>query len=227
MGLMETLKRIPKIVEANINKILDECEDPAAMIDQMLVDYKRNLVDVKKDTAEVKADLAMHAKKLEEINNQIARKTTAAQNALKAGAEDDARQLLAEKQQLEATRVTYQENYDLTKKNADELEKGYRKLVADISILESRADAAKGKISLANAQKQISNTTNLANGMAMEETLSKYEQQADRALAEANAMASLDGVGEEDLTEKYAGVQGANTSVDDELAKMKADMGLQ
>ena len=65
MGLMDTLGRIPKILEANINAILDKCEDPAKMIDQLLIDYKRDLADVKKDTAAVMADvkLAEHCKK--------------------------------------------------------------------------------------------------------------------------------------------------------------------
>ncbi len=59
MGLMDTLGRIPKILEANINAILDKCEDPAKMIDQLLIDYKRDLADVKKDTAAVMADVKL------------------------------------------------------------------------------------------------------------------------------------------------------------------------
>ena len=41
MGFMETLKRIPKILEANLNDLLDKAEDPEKMIDQ----YLRNLED--------------------------------------------------------------------------------------------------------------------------------------------------------------------------------------
>ena len=55
MGLADTLGRIPKILEANINALLDRCEDPAKMIDQLLIDYKRDLADVKRDTAAVMA----------------------------------------------------------------------------------------------------------------------------------------------------------------------------
>jgi len=50
MGLADTLGRIPKILEANINALLDRCEDPAKMIDQLLIDYNRDLADVNRDT---------------------------------------------------------------------------------------------------------------------------------------------------------------------------------
>ena len=39
MGLADTLARIPKILEANINAMLDKLEDPSKMIDQLLIDY--------------------------------------------------------------------------------------------------------------------------------------------------------------------------------------------
>lgn len=65
MGLADTLGRIPKILEANINALLDRCEDPAKMIDQLLIDYKRDLADVKRDTAAVMADVKLAEKKVE------------------------------------------------------------------------------------------------------------------------------------------------------------------
>ena len=98
MGLADTLGRIPKILEANINALLDRCEDPAKMIDQLLIDYKRDLADVKRDTAAVMADVKLAEKKVEECDEDIARKQKAAENALKAGNEGDARTLLAAKQ---------------------------------------------------------------------------------------------------------------------------------
>ena len=90
MGLMDTLGRIPKILEANLNAILDKCEDPAKMIDQLLVDYKRDLADIKKDTAAVMADVELAEKRLKECDESIAKKQKAAENALKAGNEGDA-----------------------------------------------------------------------------------------------------------------------------------------
>ncbi len=227
MGLMDTLGRIPKILEANINAILDKCEDPAKMIDQLLIDYKRDLADVKKDTAAVMADVQLAEKKLSDCDESIARKQKAAENALKAGNEGDARTLIAAKQSLETTRESLAQNLAVAKKNAQMMQEGYNKLVRNIEELEQRKDAAKAKISLAKAQEQINSSAAKANSTVNEDAFNKYEQKAERMLAEANAAAELDaqGISVESLTDKYAG-SGSDASVDDELAALKEKLGI-
>lgn len=227
MGLMDTLGRIPKILEANINAILDKCEDPAKMIDQLLVDYKRDLADVKRDTAAVMADVKLAEKKLADCDESIARKQKAAENALKAGNEGDARTLIAAKQSLEVTRESLLQNLSVAQKNAEMMQEGYNKLVRNIDELEQRKDAAKAKISLAKAQEQINSTAAKANSTVNLDAFNKYEQKAERMLAEANATAELDSqaVSVEDLTDKYtSGTE--SSSVDDELAALKAKLGM-
>lgn len=227
MGLMDTLGRIPKILEANINAILDKCEDPAKMIDQLLIDYKRDLVDVKKDTAAVMADVKLAEKKLSDCDASIARKQQAAENALKAGNEDDARALISAKQSLETTRESLAQNLAVCRKNAQMMQDGYNKLVRNIEELEQRKDAAKAKISLARAQEQITNTAAKANSAVSEDAFNKYEQKAERMLAEASAAAELDAqnISVESLTDKYAG-SASDASVDNELAALKEKLGI-
>lgn len=227
MGLMETLGRIPKILEANINALLDKCEDPAKMIDQLLIDYKRDLVDVKRDTAAVMADVKVAQKRLEDCEAEIAKKQKAAENALKAGNEADARTLLAAKQSLEKTRESLLQNYSVAQSNADMMKEGYNKLVRNIEELEQRKDAAKAKISMAKAQKQISETAAKANSTVNLDAFEKYEEKAEKMLAEAGALAELDeGISSvEDLTDKYTS-SADSASVDDELAALKASLGM-
>lgn len=227
MGLLDTLGRIPKILEANINALLDKCEDPAKMIDQLLVDYKRDLADVKADTVEVMANLKLAEKRLAECDEKIAKKQKAAENALRAGNEGDARTILASKQKLEAQRTSLAENVSVCKQNVTLMKDGYNKLVQNIEDLEQRKDAAKAKISLAKAQEGISKTASLAGSTKTLDAFAKYEEEAERRLAEATAGAELDAqtATAEDLTDKYAGGED-NSSVDDELAQLKASLGL-
>lgn len=227
MGLVDTLGRIPKILEANINALLDKCEDPAKMIDQLLVDYKRDLVDVKRDTAEVMADVKLAQKKLDDCDAEIAKKTKAAENALKAGAEADARQLLSSKQSLEVTRESLAQNLAVAQKNAQMMQDAYTKLVRNIEELEQRKDAAKAKISMAKAQEQINKSVSKASKAGSLDAFAKYEEKAEKMFAASQASAELDSavVSSDDLTEKYT--SGADSaSVDDELAKMKAKLGI-
>ena len=216
MGLADTLARIPKILEANLNAILDKCEDPAKMIDQLLVDYKRDLADVKRDTAAVMADVT------------LAEKQIAIENAIKSGNEDDARQLIAAKQSQEVTRESLLQNLSVAQKNANMMREGYNRLVRNIEDLEQRKDAAKAKISMAKAQEQINKTAAKANSTINVDAFNKYEEKAERMLAEANAAAELDSetVTAESLTEKYAS-SASSASVDEELARIKASMGVE
>lgn len=107
------------------------------------------------------------------------------------------------------------------------MQEGYNKLVRNIEELEQRKDAAKAKISLAKAQEQINNSAAKANSTINEDAFNKYEQKAERMLAEANAAAQLDAqeISVESLTDKYAG-SGNDASVDNELAALKEKLGI-
>ena len=50
---MGILNRFKDIMSANINALLDKCEDPAKMIDQYLRQLKEDLAEVKQETAAV------------------------------------------------------------------------------------------------------------------------------------------------------------------------------
>ena len=227
MGLIETLGRIPKILEANINALLDKAEDPEKMIDQLLVDYKRQLADVKGDTAEVLADLKLAQNRLAKCDEEIAEMTSAAQNALKKGDEASARKILAAKQNKEETRQSLQDNVDVCQKNADLMKEGYNKLVENISSLEERKTAAKAKISIAKATEKLNDTKSFDSANKAFESFAKYEEEAERRLAKAQASSELDSkvASVDDLVAQYSGGEDS-VSVDDELAAMKAQLGL-
>lgn len=227
MGFMETLGRIPKILEANINDMLDKCEDPEKMINQTLVDYKRNLAAVKKATAEAMADMSMAKQKLDECDRDIQRKTAAAERALQSGNVEDAKTLLASKQAAEVTREQLKKIYDSSVNNCNQIKAGYNKLVSDIEILEQRAHTAKAQLRQADAQKKLHQTQALANNNKINDSFAKYEEKAQRALAEANAMTELDEQVEtaDQIMQKYE-TSGSTSAVDAELEEMKKRLGI-
>lgn len=223
MSFLDTIARIPKILESNVNALLDKCEDPAKMIDQMLVDYKRNLADVKRDLTDVMANLDLAKKELDEAEAKVQRYTAAAQNAANAGNLDDARKLISNKQSAEVTRDSLKKNYDIALQNCNTMKAGYNKLVSDIEELEQRRDAAKAKISLAKATQKMGEASSMVNANKAADSFAKYEQMADKALAKANAAIELDSQVEtaDQLAAKYAGA-GVDSSVEAELQAMLA-----
>ena len=224
---MGILQRFGDIMKSNINALLDKCEDPAKMVDQTLLDLRKDLADVKKETASVMADEKNAKRKLDENDAEIKKYTTAAQNALKSGNEADAKTLIARKQQLEETRISLQSTYDVAHANAEKMRQMHDKLTNDIESLETRKDAIKGKVATAKAQAHMNKMTSGVNTDASMAAFDRMEAKANKMLDEANAEAELnEGVhSTDDLADKYAS-GGNDVSVDDELARMKADLGL-
>lgn len=227
MGFMDTLKRIPKILEANLNDLLDRAEDPEKMIEQLLRDYKTDAAEIKKDTAEVKA-LAKQAKRdLDEIKEDIARKTTAAENALKAGNEADAAKLIEMKQKAESRLAQAEKNYEIASANEQKMVNAYNEIVSRIKELEARKDTIKTTTKLANAQEGMNDMLSRASSVAQNDSFDKFERKANARLDAAMAEAELNAeeTADDDLVEKYG--SGTSSSVNDEMAAMKARLGLE
>lgn len=222
---MGIISRFADIMKSNINALLDKAEDPAKMVDQYLLDLRENLADVKKETAGVIAAEAKAKRDVEEAKEKVEKADVSAHNALKAGDEDAARKLIAEKQRHETLLADREKAYALAHENAEKMRQMYDKLVEDIRKLEDRKANIKAKSAAAKAQSKINEMTSGMDSAASMEAFDRMEAKADeafdRAMAEAELNVKKDTV--EDLVEKYGS---DNTSVDDELAKMKAELGL-
>lgn len=223
---MGILSRFTDIMKSNINALLDKCEDPEKMVEQTLRDLREDLADVKKETAAVMANEKSAARKVEECEADIRKYTTAAENALKSGSEDDARKLISKKQQCETQLTELQKNHDVAKTNAEKMRQMHDKLVADIDELESRKDTIKAKVATAKAQEHMNKINTGAKSSASISAFERMEAKADKMLDAANAEADLNAgiTSTEDLADKYS--SGSTAAVDDELAAMKAKLGM-
>ena len=225
MGILE---RFGKIMKANINDLLDKAEDPSKMIDQTMRELREDLAEVKKETANVMAEEMKAKRKLDECDAEIARMDAATRKAIAAGNDDDARTLLTQKQALEQKKVSLEMAHNVAAENAAKMRSMHDKLVADINQLEIRKDAIKTKISVAKAQEKMNEATkgiNTASNLAAFEAL---EEKADKMLDASSAMMTLNEetktADADSVARKYE--SGTSASVEDELAKLKAEMGM-
>ena len=223
---MGILARFKDIMSANINALLDKCEDPAKMIDEYMRQLTEELADVKKETAGVMAEEKRTKRMLDENNEQIEKYDAMARKALAAGNEDDARILLTKKQEYVTNGADIQKSYDIAHANATKMREMHDKLTKDIQTLEQRRANVKAKVAVAKTQEKINKVTGSMNAASSSmRAFERMEEKADRMLDQANAMAELneelDPV--EDLEAKYSG---ASATVEDELEKMKKEMGL-
>jgi len=226
---MAILERFSDIIRANINDLLDKMEDPAIMIDQYLIDLLEDLAEVKRSTAEIMGEETRTKRSLDNNKAEVEKYADLAKKALVAGNEGDARTFLAKKQELENLDSELMDVYIAAHENAMKMRQMHDKLAADIQTLQARRTKIKSKVSIAKTQEIINQASSSANQTedAMD-AFTRMEEKADRMLDEANAMEELNIEpidSAEALEEKYG--DGGNASVDDELSKLKKELGLQ
>lgn len=226
MGIMERFK---DIMSANINALLDKAEDPEKMIDQYLRNMESDLGKVKAETASVIAEESRAKRTLDECNANIAKMQTYAEKAINVGNDNDARQFLAQKKVYTDQLASLQNTYQIASENAAKMRNMHDKLVNDISQLNARRDSIKAKMAAAKTQQRINKIGSSALGVANDmSAFERMEAKADKMLDEANAMSELNKTAGEasidDLASKYDNPQ-TDSSIDDELAALKAQMG--
>ncbi len=226
---MSILDRFTTIIKANINELLEKAEDPAKMVDQYLIDLSDSLAKVKEETAGVMAEEKRCARLVDENNAEISRMEGLAKKALAAGNEGDARTFLAKKQQLEATGAELQKAADAAKANADKMRQMHDKLVSDIEQLKARRESIKAKSAVAKTQAMVNEMTSGTDRAAGAiDAFNRMEAKVNKQLDTAESMAELNAKPADDvasLEAKYAGAVDTS-AVDDELARLKAEMGL-
>ena len=227
MGIMTRFK---DIMTANMNALLDKAEDPEKMIDQYLRNLESDFAKVKAETASIMAEEKSSKRKLEECDAEIAKMGEYAKKAVAAGNDTDARQFLTKKNELTQKREVLAKDYELAQTNSEKMRQMHDKLESDISAMKSKRDMLKAKVKVAQTQKKINEMgagiesagNNAAAFARMEEKVNKMLDEAD-AIGELNKSASGNDI--DDLTSKYD-TAGTNSDVDDELAALKAEMGL-
>ena len=179
-------------------------------------------------TAGVMAEESRSMRAVDENEAEVNKYQQLAKKALEAGNEDDARVFLSKKQELENVGAGLSTAYASAHENAAKMRQMHDKLASDIETLRNRRAMIKGKISVAEAQGKINEATqSVSKSEGAMSSFERMEEKANRMLDEANAMSELNSEPidkAKDLEAKYASQTTA--SVEDELARMKSDLGL-
>jgi phage shock protein A len=232
-----TSGRFTTIIKAKISKLLDRAEDPGETLDYSYQKQLELLQNVKKGIAEVvtsKKRLQMQADKLQQ---SVVKLDTQARQALSAGNEDLARVALERKTLAQNELQSLDGQVQELEAEQQKLIESEQKLRTKIESFRTRKEVVKAQYSAAEAQVQISSAATgvgeeMADvGLAMQRALDKTEDMRARANAveELEAAGTFEdltalGPGQDDIDRQLAQLT-SSTQVDDELAKMKAELG--
>ncbi len=223
---MSVLTRFSQIMSSNIHALLDKAEDPEKMIDQCLRNLQKDLGNVKSETAGVMAEEKRAKRELDNQHKEIEKLENYAMKALEAGNEDDARQFLTKKGALEAELPSLEQLHNTAATNAKNMKAMHDKLAKDVTELENKRSTLKAKFAQAKAQEKINAmVSGSKDANRSVSAFNKYEDAANKALDKASAMSELNSTsdGIDDLKGKYD-TDTNTSSVDDELARLKAKM---
>lgn len=225
---MGILTRFKDIMSANINSLLDKCENPSKMIDEYMRQVTEQLADVKKETAGIIAEEKRTKRQIEENNEQISKYDNLARKALTAGNEEDAKVFLEKKQEYTNLGVDLQKSYDIAHENANKMREMHDKLTKDVQTLEQRRKNVHSKISVAKTQDTINKVTGSMDSTASSmRAFEKMEEKAERMLDMADATSELNEQPADLAKELETKYSTTSESVENELNKLKQEMGMQ
>ncbi|HEU4974639.1 MAG TPA: PspA/IM30 family protein [Baekduia sp.] len=229
--------RFSTVIKAKISKLLDRAEDPAETLDYSYQQQLQALQNVKKGIADVvtaKKRLQMQSQKLEQ---SVVKLDTQARQALSQGNEDLARVALERKNVAQTELQSLDQQVTELEAQQQKLTDSEQKLRAKIEAFRTKKEVIKAQYSAAEAQVRISEAATgvgeqMADvGLAMQRAVDKTEQMKARA----DAVSELEAAGTfEDLTALGSGQDdidrqlhelSSGAAVDDELARMKAELG--
>ena len=229
--------RMSTVIKSKISRLLDKAEDPSETLDYGYQKQVELLQNVKKGIADVvtsKKRLQMQSTKLEQ---SVVKLDTQARQALSQGREDLARAALERKTVAQTELQSLDTQIKELEAQQEQLTANEKKLRTKIETFRTKKEVIKAQYSAAEAQVKISEAANgvgeeMADlGLAIQRAEDKTEQMKARAGAveELEAAGTFDdltqlGDGQDDIDRELAALS-QGTQVDDELAKLKAELG--
>jgi phage shock protein A len=229
--------RFSTVVKAKVSKLLDRAEDPGETLDYGYNKQLELLQNVKKGIADVVTSKKRLQMQEEQIKQQVVKLDTQARQALAQNREDLARAALERKTVAQNELQTLDQQVAELEKQQESLTENEKKMRAKIEAFRTKKEVIKAQYSAAEAQVKIGEAASgvgeqMADlGLAMQRAEDKTEQMKARAGAveELEAAGTFDDITQlgppQDDIDKQLAELSAGSQVDDELAKMKAEIG--
>jgi len=220
------------VVQAKMNKIMDRIEDPRETLDLSYEKQLTLLQNVKRGVAEVttsKKRLELQKAKLQMNTDKL---DSQAKEALLAGREDLARKALENKAALQAQAATLDQQIADLSDQQQKLMAAESRLASKVEAFRTRKETIKAQYSAAEAQVKVTESvTGISEEMAdVGMAVSRAEEKTENMKARSDALDELlesgtlqDYSGGDQIEKELAQVKSKST-VDDELARMKAEM---
>lgn len=231
MGLFS---RMETVFKSKMNKVLNKVEDPRETLDYSYERQLELLQNVKRGVAEVatsKKRLQLQRAKLVQNTDKLEKQ---ARDSIAANREDLARLALERKAALQQQVEGIDREIAELDQQQEKLVESEKRLSTKVEIFRTRKESIKAQYSAAEAQVKINESvTGISEemadvGLAVERAENKTEEMKARAqaideLMEVGTLQDLSG-GRDEIDRELAKIS-AQTNVESELARLKAETG--
>jgi phage shock protein A len=227
--------RATLIVKAKFSKFLDRSENPNETLDYSYEEQVRQLQNVKRGVADVTTAKKRLELQYTGMQQQVEKLDGQARAALQAGKEDLAREALTRKAAVQAQLDGIMQQGQQLEAQQTKLIEGQKTLQAKVESFRTQKEVIKAQYSAAEAQVKIGEAATgigeqMADvGLAIQRAKDKTDQMQARAsaideLTASGALEDYTATGGDDIDRQLAQIS-EGTQVDDELAKLKAEIG--
>jgi phage shock protein A len=227
--------RATLIIKAKFSKFLDRSENPNETLDYSYEEQLRQLQNVKRGVADVTTAKKRLELQYTSMQQQVDKLDGQARAALKAGNEDLAREALSRKAAVQSQLDGIMQQGQQLEAQQAKLVEGQKTLQTKIESFRTQKEVIKAQYSAAEAQVRIGEAATgigeqMADvGLAIQRAKDKTDQMQARAsaideLTASGALEDFTGTGGDDIDRQLAQLS-QGTEVDDQLAKLKAEIG--
>ena len=229
---MGFLERMSAVVQAKMNKIMNRIEDPREILDVSYEKQLQLLQNVKRGVAEVTTSKKRLELQKAKLQMNIDKLDGQAKEAISASREDLARKALESKALMQAQLNTLEREINELNDQQQKLQAAETRLATKVEAFRTKKETIKAQYTAADAQVKITESvTGISEemadvGLAVQRAEEKTEDMKARSAALDELLESgtlTDYSGGDEIESELARVK-AKSTVDEELAKLKAEM---
>ena len=221
---MGILTRMKTVFKSEVNAALDKVEDTEKLLNQTVLDMQQQLAQVKQQVAVAIADEKRLGKQYKENQAQVEGWMEKAKLAIQKGNDELAKAALERKTEYEGLAAEYKTQWESQKASVEKLKASLRELERRIDEARRQKDLLIARSKRAKAQKQIHQTmAGMSTNAGAFDTFERMKRKVDDDEARAEAAEEIATDSEDvSLDKQFAELE--KSGVDDELAKLKAQM---
>jgi phage shock protein A len=214
---MSIFTRVKDLLSANINAMLDSAEDPEKMANEYIRQLQGQIYEAKTNVASAMADSTRLNQKEAQYMAEADEWARKAEAALRKSDEALAKAALQRKVQATKLFEQYQTQSDEQEKQVEALHGALVQLESRLSEVQSKRELIIAKKNRAATQEAIQRTVRGLSSASALDKLDRLEERVDDRLAQADAMAKLQG---DTLENKFRDLD-RDMEVDAELEELK------